>query len=95
LNTIYRDRHDSGLAVVGVDIDSDPEDARAFLAKAPVQFSVVLDTDGKAGSKFGLDGMPMTVLLDRLGIVRWVHRGFSRGDDQEYARRVDALLKGN
>jgi peroxiredoxin len=95
LNGIYRDRHDRGLAIVGIDVDTDPGDARAFLAKYPAQFSIVLDIDGKAGSKFGLDGMPMTILLDRLGIVRWVHRGFSRGDDQEYAHRVDALLKGN
>lgn len=95
LNSIYATRHAHGLTLLGVNVDSDPRDVEAFLANHPAQFPIALDPDGKVGSAFGLDGMPMTLIVDRLGIVRWVHRGYARGDETDYAQRVDALLRGN
>jgi|APCry1669189665_1035243.scaffolds.fasta_scaffold00727_6 peroxiredoxin len=95
LDSLYARRHSEGLALLGIDVDSYPEDAKPFLQEHPVTFPIALDPDGRAGARFTIDGMPMSVLIDRRGAVRWIHRGYNAGDEREYARRIDELLKGN
>jgi hypothetical protein len=33
------------------------------------------------------------VLIDRNGVLRWVHRGYKPGDENEYLDHVRALLR--
>ncbi len=37
--------------------------------------------------------MPSSVLIDRKGIVRYIHRGYQPGAEQEYLRHIGQLLK--
>ncbi len=92
LDGIYRDRHAAGLVLLGVDVDTTASDAAPFLDKHPVSFPIALDESGTIASKFDQDAMPMTVLIDRRGTVRWIHRGFNRGDGLEYDAEINALL---
>ena len=46
-----------------------------------------------ASARFDQDAMPMTVLIDRRGTVRWIHRGYNTGDEQEYDAEINALLR--
>jgi peroxiredoxin len=93
LDALYREHHEHGLVLIGVDIDAYPEDALPFLKKHPVSFPIARDADGAVSSRFFLDSMPMSVLVDRRGNIRWIHRGFNTGDDREYSAQVDALLR--
>ena len=93
LDALYREHHEQGLVLIGVDIDAYPEDALPFLRKHPISFPIARDSDGAVSSRFLLDSMPMSVLVDRRGNIRWIHRGFNVGDDREYAAQVDALLR--
>jgi peroxiredoxin len=93
LDTLYRAHHEHGLVLIGVDIDAYPEDAVPFLKKHPVAFPIAGDAAGAVSSRFSLDSMPMSVLIDRRGTIRWIHRGFNADDDREYAAQVDALLR--
>ena len=36
--------------------------------------------------------MPTTVLVDRKGVLRWVHRSYVPGAENEYLHQVRALL---
>lgn len=93
LDSLYREHHEQGLVLIGVDIDAYPEDALPFLKKHPTSFPIARDADGAVSSRFFLDSMPMSVLVDRRGNIRWIHRGFNAGDDREYAVQIDALLR--
>ena len=93
LERLYRADHERGLVLIGVDIDTYPEDGKAFLNKHPVTFPIATDPESLVSSRFVLDDMPMSILIDRRGGIRWIHRGYAIGEDNEYAQQVDVLLR--
>ena len=38
-------------------------------------------------------GMPSTVIVDRKGQVRFVHRGYKPGDENEYLNSIRELIR--
>jgi peroxiredoxin len=54
---------------------------------------VLLDTDKKVSKLYDLSTMPSTVLVDRNGRVRYVHRGYRDGYEDMYERQIRELLK--
>jgi hypothetical protein len=40
-----------------------------------------------------LEQMPVTVLVDRSGVVRYSNVGFKRGDERAYLDQIRALLR--
>ena len=42
---------------------------------------------------YDLEAMPSTVVVDRDGIVRYVHRGYKPGDEAKYVEVVKKLIR--
>jgi len=93
LENFYRERHDQGFVVVGVNKDVSADDARRFLGKVPVSFPLVSDPADAAARGFDVKAMPSGYLVDRKGIVRKVHRGFTSETAGELGKEIDALMK--
>ncbi|MFI4891214.1 MAG: peroxiredoxin family protein [Steroidobacterales bacterium] len=83
----------AGLVVLGVSIEADPRRAGEFAAAMHIPYPVLIDTDPELGRKFAVDKMPMTILLDRAGIVRYAHVGFQSADEAVYLDQIRALLR--
>jgi cytochrome c biogenesis protein CcmG, thiol:disulfide interchange protein DsbE len=82
------------VVVVTVNIDKDRAKAQRFLASAKVvSLRCALDPDGGVASRYDLPAMPTSFVIDKNGIVRHVHAGFTPGDEAKLAREIDALLK--
>jgi thiol-disulfide isomerase/thioredoxin len=92
LNQMHNALKDKGLQVIGVNLDENPEDAKAFLADYPVDFPVAKDTGEQCARKFDVKAMPSSYLVDRNGIVRHVHFGFRPGEAEDVRKRVEQLL---
>jgi predicted transcriptional regulator len=56
---------------------------------------VVVDRTQSVARKFGIAAHPATVIVDRKGIVRYVHSGFLKGDEVTLENSVKALLEGD
>jgi peroxiredoxin len=82
----------AGLTVYGIGVDDDPNRAREFAQRAKVGFPMLLDPGKGAGRAYDVDNLPMTVLIDRGGTVRYVLRDFSIRSDELYLRQLRALL---
>ena len=95
LNGLDHDYRDRGLQIVGVNVDEDINDARAFLSQHAASFAVGADPQGSCPRAFGVKGMPSTYLLDRKGVVRLIHVGFRSGDTDELRHQIEALLAEN
>jgi thiol-disulfide isomerase/thioredoxin len=93
LEGFYRERRDQGFVVVGVNKDVSAEDARRFLGKVAVSFPLVADPGDAAARGFDVKAMPSGYLVDRKGIVRKVHRGFTGETAGELRGEIDALMK--
>ena len=82
-----------GFTMLGVNVEPDSAAAVAWLQKVPVTFPILFDTTSDVASRFGVEGMPSSVLLDRQGKVRYVHRGYKPGDEAKYADMIRSLVK--
>ena len=58
-----------------------------------MRFPVLLDTDKKVSRLYDLSTMPSTVLVDRDGRVRYVHRGYRDGYEDTYDKQIRELLR--
>ena len=83
----------AGFVLLGVNIDDDPANAAALAAKLGVSFPVLYDTDKRVSKLYDLSTMPSTVLIDRDGKVRTVHRGYVSGTEATYEQQIRELLK--
>ena len=50
-------------------------------------------TRKEVSKMYDVDAMPVTVLVDREGNVRFVHQGYKPGYEEKYLDQVRALLR--
>jgi len=93
LNRLYDRYRSAGFVLLGVNIDDDPRAAADLAAKLGVQFPVLLDTDKRVSRAYDMSAMPATLLIDRDGRVRHIHRGYRDGVERTYEEQVRSLLR--
>ena len=94
LEGIYRKYKPMGFTMIGVNVEPDPKAAEEWLAKqSPVSFPVAFDTDSKVSKLYKVNGMPNSVIIDRKGNVRLLHRGYKPGDENTYLDQIRALIR--
>jgi len=93
LDALYRRHRDRGFAVVGINKDVTPADAERFLKRVPVTFPLALDAQDAAARAFEVKAMPSGYLVDRKGVIRHVHRGFTAETAAAIEGEIEALLK--
>ncbi len=84
---------DQGLAVVGVNLDTDKALAEAFLSQIPAQFHVRFNPEGDVAKSFDLMGMPSSFVFNRQGKLVQTHVGFFQDKAADYERELVSLLK--
>jgi peroxiredoxin len=93
LNRLYEKYRSSGFMLLGINVDDDPSKAAEVAAKLGVTFPVLLDADKTVSKLYDLNTMPSTVIIDRDGKVRYVHRGYLAGYEENYEKQIRELLK--
>jgi peroxiredoxin len=93
LNRLYQKYRSSGFVLLGVNVDEDSSKAADVAAKLGITFPVLLDADKRVSKLYDLSTMPSTVLIDRDGKVRFVHRGYLAGYEDAYEKQIRELLK--
>jgi cytochrome c biogenesis protein CcmG, thiol:disulfide interchange protein DsbE len=82
-----------GLLVYGVSVDEDRAQWEASLAASPVGYQQLWDKGGaRHAERLAIERLPTTLLIDRAGLVRFVHQGFQPADADQLAAQVKALL---
>jgi len=82
-----------GFTMVGVNVEPDSAGAVDWLKATPVTFPILFDTDSKVSKLYAVSGMPSTVIVDRKGNLRYLHRGYKPGDENEYLDQIRALVR--
>jgi len=93
LESIHKKYGKMGFTLLGVNVEPDPEAAEAWLRETPVSFPVLFDTKSEVSTLYSVSGMPSTVIIDRKGVVRMIHRGYKPGDENEYLNSIRALIR--
>jgi len=82
----------AGFTLLAISIDDDRKNADAMLGKLGVKLVPLYDGDKRVAKRYDVDTMPATLIVDRDGRVRYVHRGFLSGYEQKYEQQVRELL---
>ena len=93
LDSIYKKYNKLGFTLLGVNVEPDSKAADDWLKQTPVTFPILFDKDSKVSKLYQVAGMPSTVIIDRNGKVRWLHRGFTPGAENEYMDQIRSLVR--
>jgi thiol-disulfide isomerase/thioredoxin len=92
VDAIYRKYKSKGVVVIGVNEDEDGGDIAGFLDDTGASFPIALDKNQKVAESFGVEAMPSTILIDKSGVVRFVHDGSHGDEDKEIEKEIKKLL---
>jgi peroxiredoxin len=92
LDSIYKQYKDLGFTLIGVNVEPDSGAANHWLQQTPVSYPILYDTQSKVSKLYQVQAMPTTVIIDRKGMVRYVHRGYLPGDENGYLNSIRALV---
>ena len=92
LNRSLATYRSAGLTMYGVGVDDDPTQARDFARTARVDFALLLDPAKAVSRSYQVDNLPMTLLIDRSGVVRNVFRDYNAKSEDMYLQQLRALL---
>ena len=94
MQQIYTEYKGKGFEILAINIEPDAkEEIRDFMKELRLTFPVLLDSDMKVTRTYRLIGLPVSMLIDRQGIIRSKQIGYHDWTDKESRKRVESLLK--
>jgi thiol-disulfide isomerase/thioredoxin len=84
MNQMQAKYADDGLVIIAVNVDSEPDEAAAFLRDYPADFEIIYDPTGDIAQEFGVSAMPSSYIFDRKGDQVTRHLGFKVRQQDEY-----------
>ncbi|HBA35665.1 MAG TPA: TlpA family protein disulfide reductase, partial [Gammaproteobacteria bacterium] len=93
LNTLHKQYEKLGFQVMGINIDKRRDAAKRMMQDFQIAYPVLFDSQQGISKLYGVDAMPSTVIIDRDGIVRAVHRGYKKRYDAIYMDEIRKLVR--
>jgi peroxiredoxin len=92
LNTIQKDLGDKGVVVVGVNLEkANPQKVAAFVKKAGIGYSVLLDPETSTAKLYNVKGVPSLVVIDKNQDLVKMFRGLNKSTEKEITGLLDSL----
>lgn len=82
----------AGMVLLSVNVDDEPQAAVAMVQALRISYPVLFDARKQAVKSYTAGVMPLTVLVDRAGTVRYVSEGYKPGFEERHAQKVRELL---
>ena len=92
LGELYGKYKQAGLVLLSVNIDENVEPAVEMAQTLKVSYPVLLDARKEVSRAYDVGAMPVTVLVDRAGVVRYVSEGYKPGYEKRYTDKLRELL---
>jgi thiol-disulfide isomerase/thioredoxin len=92
LNQLHKKYKSRGFTVIGINVEEQTNNARDFISNYPVDFPIALDPQNRVSKLYKVMAMPTTVVVDRNGNMRFLHRGYKPGDEKKYRKMVKQLV---
>ncbi len=69
MERLYKEFRDQGFTVLAIDIRESPKEVARFMKEYRLSFPALLDVDGEVSSRYRVQGIPTTFLVDRSGRI--------------------------
>ena len=93
LEKIYKKHRRLGFTLLGVNVEQNTSAAKNYLKNVRVSFPVLFDNTNKTSKLYQVSAMPTTVIIDRSGKIRFVHKGYKAGYENSYKKEIRKLLR--
>ena len=93
LDALYSRYQRVGFSLLGVNIDDDSRRAMQMIEELGVSFPVLFDARKEVSKLYEVEAMPVTVIVDREGNVRYIHHGYKPGYEDKYLDQIRSLLR--
>lgn len=80
------------MNVIGVNLDEVITEANQFLQSYPAHFILTMDESKQCAKDFAVAAMPSSYLIDRQGMIRYIHVGFRESDTAFLETQIETLL---
>jgi len=77
---------------ISIDYRESKSKVKSFAEQYHMDWIVVIDPDGKVFEQYQVTGIPTFFILDKNGVIRFVHVGFSKGVTDKIRQKVQELL---
>jgi len=93
LQDLYTKYQGSGVALVAFSQDDENQGIAEFgQAHGAVKFPLAWDNGKTIAGQYHPPGMPSSFIIDKNGIVRFVHKGYHAGDSAELEKEIKSLM---
>ena len=93
LDELYSRYQRVGFNLLGVNIDDDSNRAMNMIEELGVNFPGLFDARKEVSKLYEVEAMPVTVIVDREGTVRYIHHGYKPGYEDMYLDQIRSLLR--
>ncbi len=93
LEKIYQKYERLGFTLLGVNVEENSKDALHYLKSVEVSFPILFDNKNITSQLYDVIAMPTTVMIDRDGNMRYLHKGYLPGVELEYMKQVRKLVR--
>ena len=82
----------SGLEIAAVSVDDEKGGIPAFAKSHGAKFPVGWDNGKKIADQYKPENMPTAYVIDKNGVVKFVHKGYHDGEEKELEKEIKSLL---
>lgn len=93
LEKIHKKYKKLGFTLIGVNVEQDTRAAKRYLKDVKVSFPILFDPKNKTSKLYNVSAMPTTILIDRNGNKRFLHKGYKAGYENAYKKEIKKLLR--
>ena len=93
LEKIHKKYKRLGFTLLGINVEENSTAAKNYLKDVKVTFPILFDTTNKTSKLYDVSAMPTTILIDRNGNKRFIHKGYKAGYENDYRKQIKKLLR--
>ncbi|MCW5835824.1 MAG: redoxin domain-containing protein [Labilithrix sp.] len=82
----------SGLEILAISVDDEKKEIPDFIKTYGAKFPVGWDEGHKIADCYKPPNMPSAYVIDKNGVVKFVHNGYHDGEEKELEKEIKSLL---
>ena len=93
LEKIHKKYERLGFTLLGINVEENTSAAKKYLKDVKVSFPILFDKTNKTSKLYNVSAMPTTILIDRNGNKRFIHKGYKPGYENDYKKQIKKLIR--
>ncbi len=86
-------KYGTSLVIVGISEDDEAGGIPGFAKETGATFPLAWDSQKGVAESYHPESMPTSFILDKNGLVRFVHSGFRAGDERQIDAQIKSLME--